>query len=107
MVEMKTIKDGTTVYSCPIVVTHDILKNAKSPVTSYPNPAVGGKDVNLYIVDYKSETDYTIILSNTQGVIVRTINNAAETSTLSLPQGIYSGALISNGSKKGFKLIVK
>ena len=107
MAEMKSVKDGLTVYSCPVVATVDLSKNATQPVKSYPNPAVSGQPVSLYIVNYNADTDYTISLSNSNGVIVNTISHAPETSVITLPRGIYSGALISGGSKKGFKLIVR
>lgn len=107
MAEMKSVKDGLTVYSCPVVATVDLSKNATQPVKSYPNPAVSGQPISLYIVNYNADTDYTISLSNSNGVIVNTISHAPETSVITLPRGIYSGALISGGSKKGFKLIVR
>ena len=99
--------DGVTVYSCPIDEGDDIAKSQKQPVKTYPNPAVEGAEFVIEILDYNPETDYTIIISNNNSVIVNEIHDAEQISPLSMPRGVYSGALISGGKKRGFKLMVK
>ena len=98
--------DGLTVYSCPID-EGNISKSSPNPVKTYPNPAVDGKAFNIEILDFHPENDYTIKISNNSGVIVKEIPNAQQISTIALPRGVYSGALISSGKKRGFKLMVK
>ena len=95
---------GVTVYSCPIDWV--ISKKSAVPVKTYPNPAVSGEPFVMAILDFDPETSYTILISNSNGVIVKEIPDATEYTTLTLPRGVYSGALISGGTKRGFKLIV-
>ena len=98
--------DGLTVYTCPID-EGNISKSSPNPVKTYPNPAADGQEFSIEIMDFDPEASYTIKISNSNGVIVKEIHDAAQISTLSMPRGVYSGALISGGRKKGFKLIVR
>lgn len=105
MCKMQT-KDGLEVYTCPFTEP-SLTKSLSQSVTIAPNPASEGEPTNVKIANFDPETDYTITISNSNGVVVRTIYHANENNTINLNSGIYSGALIFNGNKKGFKLIVR
>ncbi|MBP5503231.1 MAG: BspA family leucine-rich repeat surface protein [Bacteroidales bacterium] len=105
MCKMQT-KDGLEVYTCPFTEP-SLTKSLSQSVTIAPNPASEGEPTNVKIANFDPETDYTITISNSNGVVVRTIYHANENNTINLNRGIYSGALIFNGNKKGFKLIVR
>lgn len=105
MCKMQT-KDGLEVYTCPFTEP-SLTKSLSQSVTIAPNPASEGEPINVKIANFDPETDYTITISNSNGVVVRTIYHANENNTINLNRGIYSGALIFNGNKKGFKLIVR
>ena len=98
--------DGLTVYTCPID-EGNISKSSPNPVNTYPNPAADGQEFSIEIMDFDPEASYAIKISNSNGVIVKEIHDATQISTIALPRGVYSGALISGGRKKGFKLIVR
>ena len=98
--------DGLTVYTCPID-EGNISKSSPTPVKTYPNPAADGQEFSIEIMDFDPEVSYAIKISNSNGVIVKEIHEATQISTIALPRGVYSGALISGGRKKGFKLIVR
>ncbi len=105
MCKMQT-NDGLEVYTCPFTEP-SLTKSLSQSVTIAPNPASEGEPTNVKIANFDPETDYTITISNSNGVVVRTIYHANENNTINLNRGIYSGALIFNGNKKGFKLIVR
>ena len=100
-------KEGLTVYSCPIDEGDGISKSLNEPVKTYPNPAADGQELSIEIMDFDPEASYTIKISNNSGALVKEIPDAQQISTIALPRGVYSGALISSGRKKGFKLMVK
>ena len=104
---MVTIKDNITVYTCETARGVDISKSSPNPVKTYPNPAVASQEFSIEIMDFDPEASYAIKISNSNGVIVKEIHEATQISTIALPRGVYSGALISSGRKRGFKLIVK
>ena len=97
--------DGVTVYSCPI--DEGTSKKSAVPVKTYPNPAVSDEPFVIDILDYTPETSYSILISNSSGVIIKEIPDATEYTSVTLPRGIYSCALVSGGKKHGFKIIVK
>ena len=107
MARMVTEKDDLTVYACEIPGGVDIAKSSPTPVKTYPNPAADGQEFSIEIMDFDPEASYAIKISNSNGVIVKEIHDATQISTIALPRGVYSGALISGGRKKGFKLIVR
>ena len=107
MARMVTEKDDLTVYACEIPGGVDIAKSSPTPVKTYPNPAADGQEFSIEIMDFDPEVSYAIKISNSNGVIVKEIHDATQISTIALPRGVYSGALISGGRKKGFKLIVR
>ena len=99
--------DGLEVYSCPIDEGKGLSKNSKLQVKTYPNPVVAGNEFTLEVAEYDPSANYTIHISNSNGVVVKEIANAAQFNTLILNRGIYSGSITSGGRKQGFKLIVK
>ena len=99
--------DGLEVYSCPIDEGKGLSKNSKLQVKTYPNPVVAGNEFTLEVAEYDPSANYTIHISNSNGVVVKEIANAAQFNTLTLNRGIYSGSITSGDRKQGFKLIVK
>ena len=100
-----TTKSGLTIQACPIA-QNDLVKALSPVVTPYPNPAKAGVPFTLKIIGGVPE-NATIMIFNNSGAQVQRIDNVTENITLTLPQGYYSGALIYNGQKVGFKIIVK
>ena len=94
------------IYACPNsqVITS---KLALLPITTYPNPAIAGEQFTVEIHNFDPETEYTMIISNSNGNIVKKLTVTDHQTTLSLPRGIYTGALMSSGEKQSFKLIVR
>ncbi|MDD6000946.1 MAG: InlB B-repeat-containing protein, partial [Bacteroidales bacterium] len=101
-----TDKDGKEFMSCPIK-TGVSVKNTKSSVKVYPNPATSGEQFTLEIEEYDPAKDYTIMIFTANGTLVKKLSGLEKINTTTLPSGIYSGSLISNGEKSGFKVIVK
>lgn len=101
-----TDKDGKEFMSCP-VKTGVSVKNTKSSVKVYPNPATSGEQFTLEIEEYDPAKDYTIMIFTANGTLVKKLTGLEKINTTTLPGGIYSGSLISNGEKSGFKVIVK
>lgn len=101
-----TDKDGKEFMSCPIK-TGVSVKNTKSSVKVYPNPATSGEQFTLEIEEYDPAKDYTIMIFTANGTLVKKLTGLEKINTTTLPGGIYSGSLISNGEKSGFKVIVK
>ncbi|MBQ1884628.1 MAG: InlB B-repeat-containing protein, partial [Bacteroidales bacterium] len=101
-----TDKDGKEFMSCPIK-TGVSVKNTKSSVKVYPNPATSGEQFTLEIEEYDPPKDYTIMNFTANGTLVKKLTGLEKINTTTLPMGIYSGSLISNGEKSGFKVIVK
>ncbi|MBR2888310.1 MAG: T9SS type A sorting domain-containing protein, partial [Bacteroidales bacterium] len=101
-----TDKDGKEFMSCPIK-TGVSVKNTKSSVKVYPNPATSGEQFTLEIEEYDPAKDYTIMIFTANGTLVKKLTGLEKINTTTLPMGIYSGSLISNGEKSGFKVIVK
>lgn len=101
-----TDKDGKEFMSCPIK-TGVSVKNTKSSVKVYPNPATSGEQFTLKIEEYDPAKDYTIMIFTANGTLVKKLTGLEKINTTTLPGGIYSGSLISNGEKSGFKVIVK
>ena len=100
-----TTKSGLTIQACPIA-QNDLVKALSPVVTPYPNPAKANQPFTLKIIGGVPE-NATIMIFNNSGAQVQRIDNVTENITLTLPQGYYSGALIYDGQKSGFKIIVK
>ena len=94
------------IHACPWT-SPSTAKIAASAVKTYPNPAISGQPFRLEVLEFNPDTEYTMIISNSNGNIVKTLTVTDPQTTLSLPQGIYTGALISSGEKQSFKLIVR
>ena len=99
-----TTQSGIKLHSCP---TKSFATTKLSPtVTPYPNPAKAGIPFTLKLMGGIPE-NASIMIFNNAGAKVMTIDNVTENTTITLPSGYYSGALIYNGEKSGFKIIVE
>lgn len=100
-----TLKDGGNVESCPLETKISSSK-ITNPVKIYPNPIKANSQFNLQIIT-ELDNNAEIFIYNNSGVLVQHINNVLQKNILSLPKGNYSGILINNGKKSGFKFIVE
>lgn len=99
-------RNGFNVFACPLEL-NGTDKALKANVVVYPNPAVANQQFTLQIINYNPDNNYEIYITNNTGNIVKTITNAKQTNTVSLSLGHYIGALICNGEKTGFKIMVE
>ena len=97
--------DGKEFMSCPVKLVS--TKALSQSVNVYPNPAKAGEKVTIEILEYQPDAEYTIMLFSANGSLVEKLSHVEKITRISLPFGVYSGSLISNGTKTGFKLIVK
>lgn len=98
---------GNRFESCPFVVGNAPTSKKSSSVRVYPNPVTANQEFTIEILDYDPDAESEIIIHNASGSVVKTILNAKQINKLSLPTGNYAGALLTNGVKTGFKIIVK
>lgn len=103
--KMKT-RVGIDVLACPFE-QNITAKSLKANVVVYPNPAMANQRFTLQIRNYNPDNKYEIYITNSTGNIVKSITNAKQTNTIVLPLGHYIGALICNGEKSGFKVLVE
>lgn len=103
--KMKT-RVGIDVLACPFEQNVS-AKALKANVVVYPNPAVANQRFTLQIINYNPDNKYEIYITNSTGNIVKSITNAQQTNTIELPMGHFIGALICNGEKSGFKVLVE
>ena len=101
-----TLKNGGQVETCPLE-TKTATSKKHSTVKIYPNPALANRQFNLQIVDTESIDGAEIYIFNNSGVLVEHITNVKVQNSLSLPKGSYSGALVKDGQKNSFKIIVE
>ena len=94
------------IHACPMENPISV-KNEKVSIKPYPNPAIEGEPFAIEIINFDPDTKYSMIISNSNGNIVKQLDVDSSQITLTLPRGIYTGALISSGEKQSFKLIVK
>ena len=94
------------IYACPWT-TPSTAKIAASTVKTYPNPAISGQPFRLEVSEFNPDTENRLVIFNSNGVIVAEMILESASVDLSLPQGIYSGAVISNGEKTSFKMMVR
>lgn len=99
-------KSGIELKACPVDSEKDLTKTLRPAVNVYPNPAKAGQPFTLQISG-TSNSNARIIIFNNSGIMVHEITMTENSATISLPRGIYSGALIYNNEKIGFKLIVE
>lgn len=97
---------GLTLTSCPLTLGNAANLKHSVTVTSYPNPAKPNQQLTLNISNANLENAYILIFNN-YGELVKRIDNVTENTTITLPRGYYSGALIYDGQKSGFKIIVE
>ncbi|MBO7142322.1 MAG: BspA family leucine-rich repeat surface protein [Bacteroidales bacterium] len=100
-----TTTDGGKFMSCPVKLVS--TKALAQSVKAYPNPARRGETFAVEIADYDPAQEYSIMIFSANGLLVKKLTNVEQTTEMSLPTGVYSGSLISGGSKYGFKLIVE
>ena len=100
-----TMVNGITLTACPIT-KDELVKTLRTVVTPYPNPAKANQPFTLKIIGGVPE-NATIMIFNNSGALVQSIDNVTENTTITLPHGYYSGALIYDGQKVGFKIIVE
>ena len=84
-----------------------IVKHAEVSISTYPNPAVEGEQFTIEINNFDPNTEYSMIISNSNGNIIKKLTVTKQQTTLSLPRGFYTGALMSSGNKQSFKIIVR
>ena len=90
----------------------EIIKKKKptalNKVKTYPSLAKEGEIITISLENIDSEylTDSKIIISNISGRILQTIDNPQETIKITLPQGMYKGALISGNKKFTFEFLI-
>ena len=93
--------------SCPFEPAKAVSSKKTSAVNVYPNPAKAHQQLTVRIENFDIEGNYEIHIFNDMGGIVATISDAQEYNQLSLSSGNYTGVLLVNGVKTGFKIIVK
>lgn len=93
--------------SCPFEPARVVSSKKLSSVNVYPNPVSANQEFVVRIVNYDIDCNYEIHISNDMGGVIKTISDAQEYNQMSLPSGSYTGVLLVNGVKNGFKIIVK
>ena len=93
--------------SCPYEPEKTVLSKKSSTVNVYPNPATAHQQITVRIENFDIDDHYEIHIINDMGGVVATISDAQEYNQLSLSSGNYTGVLLVNGVKTGFKIIVK
>ena len=95
-----------TILACPWT-QNETVKKALQSVNIYPNPAEKNKPFTIEINDFDPENIYNVIIYNNNGNIVKKMRISEQATNISLPEGSYTGAVISGKEKKSFKVIVK
>ena len=93
--------------SCPFEPAKTVSSKKSSSVNVYPNPVTAHQEFTVRIVNYDIDVNYEIHIFNDMGGVIKTISDAQEYNQMSLPSGSYTGVLLVNGVKTGFKIIVK
>lgn len=95
-----------TILACPWT-QNETVKKALQSVNIYPNPAEKNKPFTIEINDFDPENLYNVIIYNNNGNIVKKMRISEQATNISMPEGSYTGAVISGKEKKSFKVIVK
>lgn len=95
------------IHACYMEDQPVIVKHAEVSISTYPNPAVEGEQFTIEINNFDPDTEYSMIISNSNGNIIKKLTVTKQQTTLSLPRGFYTGALMSSGNKQSFKIIVR
>ena len=95
------------IESCPFREAEIVSKSASPSISVYPNPSVANQQLTIEIVDFDPASKYEIRINNNAGAVIKTISDAQQINTLTLRAGNYTGVLLTNGVKTGFKIIVK
>ena len=99
------IASGIKLHSCNYSY-NDATAKRTITITPYPNPVKAGQPFALKIIGGVSE-NASIMIFNNAGAQIKRIDNITEHTQITLPSGYYSGALIYDGQKSGFKIIVE
>ncbi len=95
------------IHACYMEDQPVIVKQAEVSISTYPNPAVEGEEFTIEINNFDPDTEYSMIISNSNGNIIKKLTVTKQQTTLSLPRGFYTGALMWSGNKQSFKIIVR
>lgn len=95
------------IHACYMEDQPVIVKQAEVSISTYPNPAVEGEQFTIEINNFDPDTEYSMIISNSNGNIIKQLTVTKQQTTLSLPRGFYTGALMWLGNKQSFKIIVR
>lgn len=95
------------IHACYMEDQPVIVKQAEVSISTYPNPAVEGEQFTIEINNFDPDTEYSLIISNSNGNIIKQLTVTKQQTTLSLPRGFYTGALMWSGNKQSFKIIVR
>lgn len=95
------------IHACYMEDQPVIVKQAEVSISTYPNPAVEGEQFTIEINNFDPDTEYSMIISNSNGNIIKQLTVTKQQTTLSLPRGFYTGALMWSGNKQSFKIIVR
>ncbi|MBQ3617216.1 MAG: BspA family leucine-rich repeat surface protein [Bacteroidales bacterium] len=95
------------IHACYMEDQPVIVKQAEVSISTYPNPAVEGEQFTIEINNFDPDTEYSLIISNSNGNIIKQLTVTKKQTTLSLPRGFYTGALMWSGNKQSFKIIVR
>lgn len=106
-----TTTSGAAVESCQLrdlsIAQAAAAQHATAKV--YPNPAAAHQTINIELSNISQaalvNTSITIFSSN--GTLIETIRNCKPVNTISLPSGIYSGAINTDGQNIQTKIVVK
>ncbi|MBP5366712.1 MAG: BspA family leucine-rich repeat surface protein [Bacteroidales bacterium] len=101
-----TDRNGDTYNSCPLVIGV-AQPTVSQSVKIYPNPTKAEERFTVEIDGYDESKSYNLLIYSTNGTLVKQIQGASQQTSLTLPHGNYTGSVISEGQKSGFKLIVK
>ncbi|MBR4440994.1 MAG: hypothetical protein IKS00_05530 [Bacteroidales bacterium] len=105
-VSLTLSESGKTVETCPF--EQKVLTSKSMPtVKIYPNPVSANIEFAVEILNFDPDADYQIFINDYSGKIVRKLSDILEINYIILPEGNYTGVLLSKGVKSGFKIIVK
>lgn len=104
--------DNEEIKICPAYFdkrTSISKSDVSSSVSVYPNPAANMETVTIRLNDFDEDSydDAIILIYNSMGSVVTTLQNIDEFNTVNLPSGSYTGVVAAGGTKLSFKFIVR
>jgi hypothetical protein len=100
------LETGEELETCPLDIYPSISKS-KAILSVYPNPAMAMELIHIDIMDFDEDKTAQIMIYTNGGVLVKKIENAQKSNTVSLASGNYTGVFVQNGVRISFKIIVK